>query len=238
MGRALVAVIAILTFLACLAAGGALLLTEASNHWRSEILSDVTIQVRPQSGMDTQRLVSEAVAIASHSPGVTAAHAFSPAESQRLLEPWLGRGIDLSALPVPQIVVLHLADPTADLASLRAALAATVPQATLDDSRVWASRIGEMADAIVVLAVAIFLLMSVAMAIAIGFATRGAVISDREILGFAFRRGFRRLRRSRISGPIPSARIQGLVDWRRRRACVLSRRLRALFLVDPIAWLT
>ena len=46
----------------------------------------------------------------------------------------------------------------------------------------WAARLGAMADAIVILAAALFLLMIVAMATAIGFATRGAVAANREIV--------------------------------------------------------
>ena len=42
-GRALVVVIAIMTFLACLTAGGALLVAQASEGWRSDVLRDVTI---------------------------------------------------------------------------------------------------------------------------------------------------------------------------------------------------
>ena len=69
-----------------------------------------------------------------------------------------------------------------DLSTLRSALATAVPQADLDDHRVWASRLGTMADAVVTLAAALFLLMIVAMGTAIGFATRGAVAGNREIV--------------------------------------------------------
>jgi cell division transport system permease protein len=62
------------------------------------------------------------------------------------------------------------------------ALGREVPQANLDDHRVWASRIGIMANAIVGLAVALFILVIVAMATAIGFATRGAMAGNREIV--------------------------------------------------------
>jgi cell division transport system permease protein len=69
-----------------------------------------------------------------------------------------------------------------DLSTLRSALANAVPQADLDDHRVWASRLGTMANAVVTLAAALFALMIVAMGTAIGFATRGAVAANREIV--------------------------------------------------------
>ena len=46
-GRALVVVIAIMTFLACLTAGAALLVAHASQAWRSDVLREATIQVKP-----------------------------------------------------------------------------------------------------------------------------------------------------------------------------------------------
>jgi cell division transport system permease protein len=183
-GRALVVVIAIMTFLACLTAGAALLVAHASQAWRSDVLREATIQVKPGAGDDIESLVAKAVAIASRSPEVESARAYSKAESENLLEPWLGAGLDLSQLPVPRIIVLRLRGqrPDDDLASFRSALASAVPQAVLDDHRIWATRLGAMADAVVVLAAALFMLMIVAMSTAIGFATRGAVAANREIV--------------------------------------------------------
>jgi cell division transport system permease protein len=183
-GRALVVVIAIMTFLACLTAGAALLVAHASQAWRSDVLREATIQVKPGAGDDIESLVAKAVAVASRSPEVESARAYSKAESENLLEPWLGAGLDLSQLPVPRIIVLRLRgqQPDDDLASFRSALASAVPQAVLDDHRIWATRLGAMADAVVVLAAALFMLMIVAMSTAIGFATRGAVAANREIV--------------------------------------------------------
>ena len=68
-GRALVVVIAIMTFLACLTAGAALLVADASQAWRSDVLRDATIQVKPRPGDDVESLVAKAVAIAAQAPG-------------------------------------------------------------------------------------------------------------------------------------------------------------------------
>ena len=182
-GRALVVVIAIMTFLACLTAGAALLVANASQAWRSDVLREATIQVKPSAGDDVESLVAKALAVATKAPDVESAHAYSKAESEKLLEPWLGGGFDLSQLPVPRVIVVRLGGQRSeDLAALRAALASAVPQADLDDHRIWAARLGAMADAVVILAAALFVLMIVAMATAIGFATRGAVAANREIV--------------------------------------------------------
>jgi cell division transport system permease protein len=182
-GRALVVVIAIMTFLACLTAGAALLVAHASQAWRSDVLREATIQVKPGPGDDVESLVAKAVAIATRAPEVESAHAYSKAESEKLLEPWLGAGLDLSQLPVPRLIVVQLrGQRSEDLTTLRSALASAVPEADLDDHRMWSARLGAMADAVVVLAAALFVLMIVAMGTAIGFATRGAMAGNREII--------------------------------------------------------
>src|SRR5580704_6380452 len=107
-GRALVVVIAIMTFLACLTAGAALLVADASQAWRSDVLREATIQVKPRTGVDVDSIVAKAVAVAAKSPGVEAAQALSKAESEKLLEPWLGAGLDLSQLPIPRVILVRL----------------------------------------------------------------------------------------------------------------------------------
>jgi cell division transport system permease protein len=182
-GRALIVVIAIMTFLACLTAGGAILIGEASEGWRDDVSRDVTIQVKPRPGEDVDALVATAADVASKAPGVADVHPYSKAESEKLLAPWLGEGFDLGQLPVPRLLIVHMQSAHRDdLKPLRDALAAGAPTASLDDHRLWLSRLDTMANAVVVFAAALFALMIVAMATAIGFATRGAMAGAREII--------------------------------------------------------
>jgi cell division transport system permease protein len=66
-GRALVVVIAIMTFLACLTAGAALLVADASQAWRSDVLREATIQVKPRTGVDVESCSSLGLAQGSTS---------------------------------------------------------------------------------------------------------------------------------------------------------------------------
>jgi cell division transport system permease protein len=154
-GRALVVVIAIMTFLACLTAGGAILIGEASQAWRGDVSRDVTIQIKPRAGEDADAVVAAAAEIASRAPGVADALAYSKAQSEAILAPWLGDGVDLGQLPIPRLIIVHMqAGHRDDLEPLRAALAAGAPAASLDDHRLWLSRLDVMAGAIVVFAAA------------------------------------------------------------------------------------
>jgi cell division transport system permease protein len=182
-GRALVIVIGIMTFLACLTAGGAILVADASQDWRGEVSREVTIQIKPSPGQDIDAAVAKAAETARTTPGVADVRALSRRESEELLEPWLGNGLDLSELPIPRLIVVRMQNFNApDIAALRQTLAAKSPGANLDDHRLWLSRLDTMADTIVVFASLLFLLMICAMTMAVGFATRGAMAGNREII--------------------------------------------------------
>ncbi|KRE01422.1 cell division protein FtsX [Bosea sp. Root670] len=180
-GRALMAVIAILTFLAALSAGAAVLAARASDQWRGAISNEMTIQVRPDSHRKIDDDVARAVMLASGLKEVESVRAVPKAESDKLLEPWLGTGLDLVELPVPRLIVLKLkADAASDLAGFGAELRREVPTATLDDHRLWVRRLSAMAGTIIATGFAIVLLVLTAAALAVAFATRGAMAGSRD----------------------------------------------------------
>lgn len=180
-GRALVAVIAILTFLASLSAGAALLTARASEQWRGAVANEMTIQVRPDSRRNIEADVARAVEMARAVASIDAVRAVPKAESDKLLEPWLGAGLDLVELPVPRLIVLRLKGmPGSELAAFREGLRREVPTASLDDHRLWLRRLSTMANTIILAGVATVLLVLTAAALAVAFATRGAMAGSRD----------------------------------------------------------
>src|SRR5437762_4256035 len=105
-GRALTAVVAIMTFLASLTTGAVMLVRAAALDWQSDVAREVTIQVRAVAGRNIEADVAKAVAIASAFPGIADVRPLSKEESSRLIEPWLGTGLALDDLPVPRIIVV------------------------------------------------------------------------------------------------------------------------------------
>jgi cell division transport system permease protein len=120
--------------------------------------------------------------IAAHTPGVTDVRTFSAAESARLLEPWLGGGLDLGELPVPRMIVVKREAGSFDADALRKALAKDVPSAIFDDHSQWLSRLNVMTRTVVAASIILFGLVLTAMLLAIAFATRGAMAGNREII--------------------------------------------------------
>src|ERR1700760_3184870 len=99
-GRALVAVVAIMSFLTSLTTGAMVLVRSSAVEWQSDVAREVTIQVRPGQGRDLDAEVNRAVQIVRAVPGIGEVRAYSKAESAGLLEPWLGRGAALDNPPV------------------------------------------------------------------------------------------------------------------------------------------
>jgi cell division transport system permease protein len=182
-GSALVAVVAIMTFLASITTGTVLLVSASAAEWQSEVASEITVQVRPAPGRDIDRdalAVAEAVRAQS---GVVDIRPFTKEESAKLLEPWLGSGLSLDELPVPRVIVARVQPgATVDLEALRRRVAQAAPSASVDDHRAWIERMRSMTGATVIAGVGILALVIVATIISVSFATRGAMAANRPIV--------------------------------------------------------
>jgi cell division transport system permease protein len=182
-GSALVAVVAIMTFLASLTTGGVTLVIRSASEWQSEVAREMTIQVRPTANRNVDAEVAKAVAIARATSGIAEVRPFSRQDSARLLEPWIGAGHMLEDLPVPRLIVVRTqSGQQPDLASLRAALAQQVVGATLDDHRAWVERMRTMAGSAITVGIAMLALMIAATILSVAFATRGAMAANRPIV--------------------------------------------------------
>ena len=181
--RALVTVITIMTFLAALTGGCAVLISDASRDWGDQVARELTIQIKSNNTKTLDADAKKAADLAGATEGVAEVRTFSKAESEKLLEPWLGSGVDLGELAVPRLIVLRL-DPNVrvDTDSLRKKLAQTVPTAILDDHRLWIDRLRTMAQTLVGIAAFVLVLVFTAMALAVAFATRGAMAGSRHIV--------------------------------------------------------
>ncbi|MFZ0102127.1 MAG: ABC transporter permease [Pseudolabrys sp.] len=182
-GRALVAVVAIMTFLVSLTTGAAVLVSKAAGEWQSDISREVTIQVLPAPGRDLDATADKAASVARAFAGIVEVQSYSKEDSIKLLEPWLGSGLSLDELPVPRLIVVKIApDATPDIAQLRRLLAEQVPGATLDDHRGWIGRMRTMAGTAVALGICILVLMFAATMLSVTFATRGAMATNKPVI--------------------------------------------------------
>ena len=182
-GRALVGVVAIMTLLASLTIGAVMLVRTAANEWQADVAREITIQIRAAAGRDIEAEVAKTVAMVRAFPGIAEVRPYSKDETTRLLEPWLGSGLQFDDLPIPRIIVVRVAGGSApDLAQLRASLGEQVPGASLDDHRSFVARMRAMSGAALVGGIAVLLLVLLATVLSVTFATRAAMATNRPVI--------------------------------------------------------
>jgi cell division transport system permease protein len=182
-GRALVAVVAIMTFLASITTGAVLLVSASAAEWQSDVSSEITLQVRPAPGRDLDRDSAAVVEAMRSQPGIVEVRPFTKEQSSKLLEPWLGSGLSFDDLPIPRVIVARVQPGTTlDLASLRSRVTQVAPSTSVDDHRAWIERMRTMTGATVFAGLGILALVIVATIISVSFATRGAMAANRPIV--------------------------------------------------------
>jgi cell division transport system permease protein len=182
-GRALVAVVAIMTFLASITTGTVLLVSASAADWQSEVASEITVQIRPYAWRDIEKDVAAVTDAMRAQPGIVDVRPFTKDESSKLLEPWLGSGLSLDDLPVPRVIVARAQPGTGlDLATLRSRVNQIAPTASVDDHRAWIERMRSMTGATLAAGFGILALVIVATIISVSFATRGAMSANRPIV--------------------------------------------------------
>jgi len=182
-GTALVIVIAIMTFLACLTMGGVTLVRASAAAWQSQIAREATIQIRPVDGQDMEKALAQASEIARGFAGVKGTSIIDKDATARLLEPWLGSGLNIDELPVPRLVVVTIDENAPpDFETMRTEITRAIPAATFDDHRTWVDRLVSMARTKVWIGTGVLILVFTAMILTVIFATRGALSGNRHIV--------------------------------------------------------
>ncbi len=181
--RALITVVAILTFLAAITAGAAQFAVGTAMHWRVMMASELTVQLKPQGARSIDADIVRVSDILRGTPGITTVKTLSRDESAKLLEPWIGSASSLESLPIPRLITVRIdTDQPPDLVALRKAISDAVPAASLDDHRTWTKKLGRLSDIFLTSAAIALVLVIVATGLTIVFATRGAMAGNREII--------------------------------------------------------
>lgn len=182
-GQALAIVIAIMAFLACLTVGAVTMIQQTAGGWRADISREVTIQIRPFDEIEMEEAIRQAGRLVLRYDGIAKVTALDRRASARLLEPWLGSGLDLEELPVPRLLTVSARDgANPDYVAIAAALEKEVPGASLDDHRAWIGRLSAMSWTMVAIGMTVLVLVLTATVLTVIFATRGAMAGNRTVV--------------------------------------------------------
>lgn len=181
--RSLMLVVSLMSFLACLALIGVLIISEAVDGWRADIAREVTLQIRPVSGVDIEEEIEKATSLLAATPGITGIRVIGAAESGKLLEPWLGKIPVISDLPIPRLIAIQT-DPAnpPDLAALGEQLAQEVMGAELDTHQQWQEQLSRTADTLRWIGYGVLTVIAVAFAAITVFATRSAIAANQNVV--------------------------------------------------------
>jgi cell division transport system permease protein len=123
---------AVMSFLAIFALALALTAGAVAQKWVAELQGKATIRL-VQTVEDGPQKVQAILGILAQTPGILVAAPLGESAQAALLAPWLGDGIPLDTLPLPQMIDMTYAGETYDFEGLRLRLAAEVPDAIIDD---------------------------------------------------------------------------------------------------------
>lgn len=182
-GATLHTIVAVMSFLACLALAGVLTLSRMATQWTEGLSSSATVQLLPSPQISPDDQVKEALSVVSQWPGVLSARALSRQDAEALLEPWLGTGNVLEDLPAPQLIEVTLKPGVpVELEGLGLKLADTVPGAQLDDHKRWNNELAGFAASSAAVGWSVLLLIGLATLAIIVFATQAGLRTHREIV--------------------------------------------------------
>jgi cell division transport system permease protein len=175
-------VVAVLCFLACLAAVGGLAADRAARGWSRDIRGEATVQVIPRAGETGDSAAARAAEVLAGVRGVSEAAALEREKAEALLRPWLG-DVPMQDLPIPRLVAVRL-DPAhpATGNDLRRALAAAGVEAVVDDHDRWLDGVERAATGVRLAAIALFALMTAAAGAVVAFATRTGMAAAHDVV--------------------------------------------------------
>lgn len=179
--------VALMVFLSAVSVAGVFVINTVIARWDHDVSGTLTVQVIPVGGEGgeavTDERVRQAVDVMRRTPGVLTVRALDKRQTLALLEPWLGSTDVVQDLPLPRLIDVAV-DPEArvDLAELSDRLSHAVSGASIDDHRVWLSRLVSLSRTIQWLAVSILLLIGVVTSATVVYATRTGMAVHRGVI--------------------------------------------------------
>lgn len=170
---------AAMAFLAVFALALSLASGRLAVRWGDELAQSVTIRIAADNA-DRAAHADATLRILETTAGVAFARVLGPDEQRALLAPWFGTDLDLSTLPVPQLIEVVKEDSGFDAEGLRLRLSAEVPSASLDDHASWRAPLVRAADRLRLLGMISVMLLFVVMVAMVTLAANAALAANAQ----------------------------------------------------------
>ena len=182
MGGPMVWVLAIMVALTVVAAGGALALSNMVQAARGNVAGAATVQIVEPDAEARAAQVAAAETVLAQDAAVSGFRKVSEADVAELLEPWLGSGAELEAVPLPALIDVSMRDGSgeADFRRLETALAKVAPRSRIDAQSDWLGPILSALSALKWMALGLIALLGMVGAAAVWLAARNALGGNRD----------------------------------------------------------
>lgn len=177
-------VIAVMVALTVLAAGGALALSNMVSSARGDLAGSATVQVIEANPEARAAKVAVVVDLIAQDPAVEGFRVVPEAEIVELLEPWLGGGEAMEAVPLPALVDVELRGGTnsAALERLGATLEEAAPGSRIDSQAQLLAPVLSALRALQLTALAMIALLAFTGAAAVWLAARNVLGGNRDTI--------------------------------------------------------
>jgi cell division transport system permease protein len=183
-GRFLPWLIALMAFLAILSTGAAFAVQGALDRWDRGLTATLTVELpAPADAPMPAERVDAVLAALRATPGITAATPLDRAAAEHLLQPWFGRVVDMSDLPLPTLIDVHLMpNAVLDRDALEVKLDAIVPGSSVERRGAWLEAVFRVARLIEASAVIMVVLVGGVAIAAVIFTTRTGLALHADII--------------------------------------------------------
>lgn len=159
--------ISIAVFIFAITLSGVLAINAMLHNWNQSILGSLTVQIMPVNDTNREKAMAETLAYQDKAvdflktvDGVLKVTPLPEVQLQKLIRPWLGDGVNLENLPMPRIIDVKIStDAEIDFTKLAQDLAQASPLASLDNHKLWLSKLIQFADGLKALAMSILVLV-------------------------------------------------------------------------------
>ena len=183
-------IISIAVFIFAITLSGVLSINSILENWHQSILGSLTVQIMPISDSNLEKAQAETLAYQDKAveflqtvDGILKVTPLNDEQLKNLIHPWLGDGVNIDNLPIPRIIDVKLAaDADIDFLKLAQDLVIASPQASLDNHKLWLSKLIKFAGGLKLIASTILLLVTIISAGAIFYTTQMNLGLHRNII--------------------------------------------------------
>ena len=151
-----------------------------ASNWEKDIMGSITVQILPVEDESkhvdvkrTQAQTDNVLHFMENISGVEEVRLLDTKTVEKLLTPWLGNKVDISLLPIPQLLDIKLKnDAEINYDEITRGLHKVTPNASIDNHRLWLNKLLKFASSLRNIALAILFMVAVICAFSIYYSAR------------------------------------------------------------------